>query len=53
MAVSVFFFTFAPKSNNRMSPVFRREKEFTFKIYFNEEEPMHIHVLYGSHEAKY
>ena len=36
-----------------MSPVFRRESEYTFKIYSNEEERMHIHVLYGSHEAKY
>ncbi len=36
-----------------MSPVFRRESEYTFKIYSNEEERMHIHMLYGSHEAKY
>jgi hypothetical protein len=33
-----------------MSPVFRRESEYTFKIYSNEEERMHIHVI---HEAKY
>ena len=36
-----------------MSPVFRRESEYTFKIYSNEEERMHIHVLCGGHEAKY
>lgn len=36
-----------------MSPVFRRENEYTFKIYSNEEERMHIHVLCGNHEAKY
>ena len=36
-----------------MSPVFRRESEYTFKIYSNEEERMHIHVLYGGDEAKY
>lgn len=36
-----------------MSPVFRRNSEYTFKIYSNEEERMHIHVLYGGHEAKY
>ena len=36
-----------------MSPVFRRESEYTFKIYSNEEERMHIHVLYGSKEAKF
>ena len=36
-----------------MSPVFRRESEYTFKIYSNEEERMHIHVLYNGYEAKY
>ncbi len=36
-----------------MSPVFRRESEYTFKIYSNEEERKHIHVLYDGHEAKY
>ena len=36
-----------------MSPVFRRESEYTFKIYSNEEERMHIHVICGRHEAKY
>ena len=35
-----------------MSPVFRRENEYTFKIYSNEEERMHIHVICGGHEAK-
>ena len=39
--------------NNDMSPVFRRESEYTFKIYSNEEERMHIHVIHGTHEAKY
>ena len=28
-----------------MSPVFRRENEYTFKIFSNEEERMLIHVL--------
>jgi hypothetical protein len=36
-----------------MSPVFHRESEYTFKIYSNEEERMHIHVICGAHEAKY
>ena len=36
-----------------MSPVFRRDSEYTFKIYSNEEERMHIHVLCDGHEAKY
>ena len=36
-----------------MSPVFRRESEYTFKIYSNEEERMHIHVLCDGHEAKF
>ena len=43
-------------ANNRivtMTPVFRRESEYIFKIYSNEEERMHIHVIYQSHDAKY
>ena len=36
-----------------MSPVFRRESEYIFKIFYNEEERMHIHVLCGGHEAKF
>ena len=36
-----------------MSPVFKRESEYTFKIYSNEDERMHIHVLCGGKEAKY
>ena len=36
-----------------MSPVFKRESEYTFKIYSNEEDRMHIHVLHHGHEAKY
>lgn len=36
-----------------MSPVFRRQGEYMFKIYSNEEERMHIHVICGRHEAKY
>ena len=36
-----------------MSPVFRRESEYTFKIYSNEEERMHIHVIFNGCEAKY
>ncbi len=36
-----------------MSPVFRRESEYTFKIYSNEEERMHIHVIYDGCEAKF
>ena len=36
-----------------MSPIFRHEGEYTFKIYSNEEERMHVHVLYNGQEAKY
>ena len=36
-----------------MSPVFKRESEYTFKVYSNEEDRMHIHVLHGKNEAKY
>ena len=36
-----------------MSSVFRRESEYTFKIYSNEEERIHIHVLCRGKEAKF
>ena len=36
-----------------MSPVFKRESEYTFKVYSNEENRMHIHVIHGKAEAKY
>lgn len=36
-----------------MSPVFKRDKEYTFKIFSNEEERMHIHVISGDKEAKF
>lgn len=36
-----------------MSPVFKREKGYVFKIFSNEEERMHIHVVNGDNEAKY
>ena len=39
--------------NGDMSPVFRRENEYTFKIYSNEEERLHIHVTHERCEAKY
>ena len=35
-----------------MSPTFRKEKGYTFKIYSNEEERMHIHVIKEDKEAK-
>ena len=36
-----------------MSPVFTRESGFVFKIFSNEEERMHIHVIYERKEAKF
>ena len=36
-----------------MSPVFKHEKGYVFKIFSNEEERMHIHVVNGDNEAKY
>ncbi len=36
-----------------MSPKFRQEDGFTFKIYSNEEERMHIHVVKAECEAKF
>lgn len=38
---------------NYMSPTFRRYKGYSFKIYSNEEERMHIHVIKEDHEAKF
>ena len=36
-----------------MSPTLRKEKGYTFKIYSNEEERMHIHVVKEDKEAKF
>ena len=36
-----------------MSPVFKRENGYVFKIFSNEEERMHIHVIRANCEAKY
>ena len=36
-----------------MSPKFKEQNGFVFKIYSNEEERMHIHVLKAENEAKY
>jgi len=36
-----------------MSPVFGRESSYVFKIFSNEEERMHIHVIGDGHEAKF
>ena len=36
-----------------MSPVFKRENGFTSRIYSNEENRIHIHVLKSDSEAKY
>ena len=36
-----------------MSPTFRRYKGYSFKIYSNEEERMHIHVVKEDNEAKF
>ncbi|MDO4164662.1 MAG: DUF4160 domain-containing protein [Bacteroides sp.] len=36
-----------------MSPKFRQEEGYTFKIYSNEEERKHIHVVKAECEAKF
>ena len=36
-----------------MSPKFRKEEGFVFKIYSNEEERKHIHVVKAENEAKF
>ena len=41
------------KKSNLMSLVFGRESGYVFKIFSNEEERMHIHVLGDGHEAKF
>ncbi len=41
------------KRRKHMSPVFRRENGYKFKIFSNEEERMHIHVIRAEKEAKF
>lgn len=54
MHISIICRTFAARNGNAiMSPTFKREKGYTFKIYSNEEERMHIHVVKGDAEAKF
>lgn len=36
-----------------MSPKFKEENGFVFKIYSNEEERKHIHVIKAENEAKF
>lgn len=36
-----------------MSPTFRKEEGYCFKIYSNEEERKHIHVIKAEKEAKF
>jgi len=35
-----------------MSPLFKEENGFAFRIFSNEEDRMHIHVLKDKNEAK-
>ena len=41
------------KNKEIMSPVFGRDSGYVFKIFSNEEERMHIHVLGDGHEANF
>ena len=36
-----------------MSPVFHREKGYVFKVFSNEEDRKHIHVIKADSEAKF
>ena len=47
--------TFAAEKREKafMSPTFLKEKGYSFKIYSNEEERMHIHVIKDDKEAKF
>ena len=35
-----------------MSPIFRNEKGYRFRIFSNEERRMHVHVYKGNNTAK-
>ena len=35
-----------------MSPIFKRERGYSFRIFSNEEERMHVHVMKEDCEAK-
>lgn len=35
-----------------MSPLFKRERGYAFKIFSNEEERMHVHVIKDNCEVK-
>ena len=41
------------KETNNMSPTFLKDKGYAFKMYSNEEERMHIHVIKEDKEAKF
>ena len=36
-----------------MSPVFHRERGYVFKVFSNEEERMHLHIIKAEKEAKF
>lgn len=36
-----------------MSPTFKKERGYTFKIYSNEEDRLHINVVNDNDEAKF
>lgn len=45
--------SYLAKQKVRMSPKFKEENGFVFKIYSNEEERKHIHVIKAENEAKF
>lgn len=45
--------SYLAKHKVRMSPKFKEENGFVFKIYSNEEERKHIHVIKAENEAKF
>ena len=50
---TLIVFIFANKRLRPMSPKFKEEKGYVFKIYSNEEERKHIHVIKAENEAKF
>ena len=47
------YFDYLCRKNENMSPLFRRENGYSFRIYSNEESRMHIHVIKSECEAKF
>ena len=52
-AFSSDYFYLRKQKERPMNPKFKEEKGYVFKIYSNEEERKHIHVIKAGNEAKF